>query len=821
MRSKKLLICLVFLFVSLFAFNFNTVSVKAADVDANIKVEGAQVRTSGNAGIRFVATEAFEVAPESAELGIEETGYGFVLAFGEVENPDEFVVDGTVNGKEVGNARVESAENGTFAVTLYDIPEFYYTQKISVRAYVELMDGALYVYSEEICVKSLADVCKAAYADGNRTEFVVNVYDKIPFLTLNYNGGDYVAPYTITATKYNGTATGSYVTIASAAQYTSGSNIYWHRIFLKATGSANLYKVVAVAKVGAEYPELEYDYVLAVHQNCADAKAFEDAGTFVNLENATEYYAYCVAPTGTDATSCNVEVRFALNPDLFDGQKVDLSAGAELPTVAKEHYDFVGWYDNAELEGEATTTHTGAMSYYAKYTPTVYTITYNFNGGETTATLVETYTIESAAIVLPTAAEVDFAGFEFVGWYDNANLTGNPLTEIAAGSHGDIELYASWFIDMETTVELSAADTAAITALTPDKIVYAGVAAGNYVVNGVNYVTNKTAFPSLAAALSVAEEGDKIYVFAASYSDALEVKTANVTIYGPNYNIAGTATRSADEAVIDGVTLINAANVTLNGLKYTKGIQVKADNATITNCYIAPTETVAMVSANRKACITDMADGGIKGLTISNCYIDAPGTSNTYTRLAFAFNNVTDLTISNNYITNSQANTIDGTGSYAAMRIYTLKGTLTITNNDWCWATNGYIMHLGGNANSATAITIVDNTFDGNANVKHTATINVSKASASNCVVNIVGNEFYNFQGTTIGCNKSDAGTWNVMYNYFDANTSFSAANLATIAGLNISNNCYAAAQKTQTSDYGVITSLEALKEAYAAYKAQ
>ena len=120
MRSKKLLICLVFLFVSLFAFGFSA-KVNAIETSELIKVEGAQVRTTGNAGIRFVATEAYE--------GENET-YGILLAFGEAEADENFVVGGTVNGKAVANAEIATAENGQYAVTLYDIPQAFYPLRL-------------------------------------------------------------------------------------------------------------------------------------------------------------------------------------------------------------------------------------------------------------------------------------------------------------------------------------------------------------------------------------------------------------------------------------------------------------------------------------------------------------------------------------------------------------------------------------------------------------------------------------------------------------------------------------------------------------------
>ena len=164
MKARKFLGLFLFLLVSLFAFGFNA-SVKAVETSADIKVDGAQIRTVGNAGIRFVANEAYE--------GENETAYGIVLAFGQAEANEEFVIGGTVNGKAVANAEVASTNEGQFAVTLYNIPETFYTQVVSARAYV--VDGEKTIYSDVVCVRSLAEVALKAKNAFQEAEIIDNV----------------------------------------------------------------------------------------------------------------------------------------------------------------------------------------------------------------------------------------------------------------------------------------------------------------------------------------------------------------------------------------------------------------------------------------------------------------------------------------------------------------------------------------------------------------------------------------------------------------------------------------------------------------------
>ncbi len=320
-------------------------------------------------------------------------------------------------------------------------------------------------------------------------------------------------------------------------------------------------------------------------------------------------------------------------------------------------------------------------------------------------------------------------------------------------------------------------------------------------------------YKTIADALAAAKDGDEIYLTAGTYAEELTIDKS-VTIYGPNHGVHGNAER-ADEAILTAVMTISANGVVIDGVKFTEAgnIRVSANNVTITNIYMMPESTIAANTVNRQACIVDGAN--ISDLVISNSYINAPGDVNTYTKEYVAFNSVTNLTIHNNYITN-RATTYSGSSSYEGARIYTSAGVYNITNNVFHWATDGYVLYLA-NVKNVTELNIVENVFDGNETVKHTATLAIRTGSA-NTVTNIVGNEFYNFAGSSYVFNGDTGSTVNSMYNYFDENTSFKIGTIAS-AKLNYVSNGYAKSQTTATSDYGVLTTLEQVKEAYNAYK--
>ena len=75
----------------------------------------------------------------------------------------------------------------------------------------------------------------------------------------------------------------------------------------------------------------------------------------------------------------------------------------------------------------------------------VYSITYQWNGGglASGATAPLKFTRHSS-ITLPTVFEVDKAGCYLLGWYDNAECSGVPITEIVPGTVQNKTLYAKW-----------------------------------------------------------------------------------------------------------------------------------------------------------------------------------------------------------------------------------------------------------------------------------------------------------------------------------------------------------------------------------------
>lgn len=148
----------------------------------------------------------------------------------------------------------------------------------------------------------------------------------------------------------------------------------------------------------------------------------------------------------------NVNEGGTLNEESEYSKTAFLGGAITAPTVtAKDGYRFDGWYTDSKFTESSKFTDGDTMpnhdvTYYAKWTLIQYSITYNLDGGTNAGENPKTYTVESEKIML---LEPSKTGYRFDGWYSDAERT-NRVTEIAAGSTGDVTLYAKWTINQYT-----------------------------------------------------------------------------------------------------------------------------------------------------------------------------------------------------------------------------------------------------------------------------------------------------------------------------------------------------------------------------------
>ena len=123
-----------------------------------------------------------------------------------------------------------------------------------------------------------------------------------------------------------------------------------------------------------------------------------------------------------------------------DDQTIEYNGTATMPEQpVREGYVFEGWF-SGETQFDFAAAITGDVTLTAKWSPREYSISYVLGGGANAAGNPSGYTVESDTITLGAPTR---EGYTFAGWYD-AEENGNLVTQIAAGSKGNITLYAAW-----------------------------------------------------------------------------------------------------------------------------------------------------------------------------------------------------------------------------------------------------------------------------------------------------------------------------------------------------------------------------------------
>lgn len=126
---------------------------------------------------------------------------------------------------------------------------------------------------------------------------------------------------------------------------------------------------------------------------------------------------------------------------------VDAGSSVTLPTPTREHYTFNGWYTAAsggtKVDG-ATYTPTGNVTLYAQWTPIVYTVTYNYNGGSGSTTSATGTVVKAVTLPKPNNRN----GYTFNGWF-TASTGGTKVGDagVSYNPTANVTLYAQWTED--------------------------------------------------------------------------------------------------------------------------------------------------------------------------------------------------------------------------------------------------------------------------------------------------------------------------------------------------------------------------------------
>ena len=390
---------------------------------------------------------------------------------------------------------------------------------------------------------------------------------------------------------------------------------WWYYISLKETGVNGLYEIVQIVAGSTKLTE-EYDLVIGWHDsiNVADRKT----ALFAMYNNSANYIGQYVELTNvpTEATSeCNIGVT------VYDASTVQIMSEPMnsytiedeivLPALTKEGYNFLGWFDGETKVEKIAKGTIGAMTLTAKWEMIVvkHNVEFELNGG--VCTTLPTESEEGKGLVLPTPTK---EGCTFLGWYDNAECTGEAVTEISATANTDVKFYAQW----------------------EEVVVHELVVDPN----------DSAAYQTIDAALEVANDGDTIVVKAGTFEGANITKS--VTIKGANYGLNPNKDTRVDESIFTGDVVISASNVKLNGVKLTGVARiVLQENVSVANTLLENILVAESTINNSKSAPFYCLPSG-EGIVYSNIVINNSRIEAANTRAMIMYGSqVNGLTITN------------------------------------------------------------------------------------------------------------------------------------------------------------------------------
>ena len=429
---------LLFIFILGFAaFLFANTKVKATPLNTSnqLVVEGAAIRTSGHAGMKFAANVG---SYDTTNV----TAYGIAIAYGSVSASNDFKVGGTINERAVLSTTVDELDEGRFYIVLWNIPEASYIQDVTARAFV--IDNGEYVYGEAVVVRNIYQVANAVKEDVGyvTNDYIESIVAAFHTLTYHYNGSivgyasyselvaDFVSDFNATTGK----------SVSAAGLYGAGATAhatFFNNDAMNAKWSWLIDSLENLRQHGYgthAYCETAYAHAKSKTLNKDDSHDMgpirENVQGFMTKTNCASYSASCAI----DFSSGDVQ---ELMFELLTDEKLVQSGGALVANPTRDGYTFAGWYDNPSFTGSAVENVGENTDLYAKWNLNTYNVT--FMDGESVLDLSpSTYNIKQAKN-LP---DYDKPGFIFDGWYDNPSFTGDEKTEINVGTFGDLVFYA-------------------------------------------------------------------------------------------------------------------------------------------------------------------------------------------------------------------------------------------------------------------------------------------------------------------------------------------------------------------------------------------
>ena len=262
--------------------------------------------------------------------------------------------------------------------------------------------------------------------------------DKTVTFTAQANAGYDVEKWTVNSTTVENTTTASY-----SRKVTAKTEV---KVFFKPSGDTRYTVKHLQEGLDGKYIEVE-----------ADVQTLTGT-TGKNTEATAKTYTGFITPTvdqkpiAADGSTV-IEIKYArkeitltfnLAGGAIDGKSDPVTGQGkyEAPITkpakpTKTGYIFSGW--NPELPEKFPAEDKTYTAQWAREGD--YTITYNLNDGTDNGGNPASYNVETATITLKPAGR---KGYDFIGWYEKADFSSSPVTQIVKGSTGNKVFWAKW-----------------------------------------------------------------------------------------------------------------------------------------------------------------------------------------------------------------------------------------------------------------------------------------------------------------------------------------------------------------------------------------
>jgi len=237
-------------------------------------------------------------------------------------------------------------------------------------------------------------------------------------------------------------------------------------------------------------------------------------------------------------------------------------------------YTFSGWntatdgtgtdYADKENVKNLTDENDATVKLFAQWTPIEYEIEYVLNGGTNASANPATYTIESADITLadPTNGETPF-----LGWYDNAEFTGEAVTGIPKGSTDKKTFYARWAIPI-TGAKVTLSESSFTYNRTVQKPTITSVKLGDTTLNAEDYDVSYSDGCKDVGTYTVTVTGKGCYYLTAEATFEIESKpvtVSGITASNKTYDGKTNATLDFSDVAFEGLCSGDILTVSATG----------------------------------------------------------------------------------------------------------------------------------------------------------------------------------------------------------------------------------------------------------------